>query len=99
MAQSDKFDVFSGHSYWSPVSAISLNLSIPIFNGFATRARMEQAKIRLRQTENNIEAMKLNIGREIQTAINDFKSAIQNLDYQKNNMALAQKVYKQNKKK
>lgn len=99
MAQSDKFDVFSGHSYWSPVSAISLNLSIPIFNGFATRARIEQAKIRLRQTENNIEAMKLNIGREIQTAINDFKSAIQNLDYQKNNMALAQKVYNQTKKK
>ena len=99
MAQSNKFDIFSGHSYWSPVSAISLNLHIPIFNGFSTNAKIEQAKIKLRQTQNNIDALKLNIDREIQTAVNDFKSAIEDLDYQKNNMALAQKVYDQTKKK
>lgn len=99
MAQSNKFDLYSGHSYWSPVSAISLNLHIPIFTGFATNAKIEQAKIKLRQTQNNIEGLKLNIDREIQTAINNFKSAITNLDYQKNNMALAQKVYDQTKKK
>ena len=99
MAQSNKFDLFSPHSYWSPVSAISLNLRVPIFTGFATNAKIEQARIKLRQTQNNIEALKLNIGREIQEAINNFRSAIQNLDYQKSNMALAQKVYDQTKKK
>ena len=99
MAQSNRFDIFSGNSYWSPVSAISLNLRMPIFTGFATNARIEQARIKLRQTQNNIEALELNIDREIQTAVNNFKSAIQNLDYQKNNMALAQKVYDQTKKK
>ncbi len=99
MAQSNKFDIFSGHSYWSPVSAISLNLRIPIFTGFSTNAKIEQAKIRLRQTENNIEALKLNINREIQEAVNNFKSAIQNLDYQRTNMELATKVYNQTKKK
>lgn len=99
MAQSNKFDLFSGHSFWSPVSAISLNLRVPIFTGFATNAKIEQAKIKLRQTQNNIEALKLNIDKEIETAVNDFKAAIQNLDYQKSNMALAQKVYDQTKKK
>jgi outer membrane protein len=99
MAQSNKFDVFSSHSYWSPVSAISLNMRIPIFSGFATNARIAQEEIKLQQTQNNIEAMKLNIDKEVQTAINNFKSAITTLDYQKSNMALAQKVYHQTKKK
>lgn len=99
MAQSNQFDIFSGHSYWSPVSAISLNLRIPIFTGFSTNAKIEQAKIKLRQTENNVEALKLNINREIQEAVNNFKSAIQSLDYQRTNMELATKVYNQTKKK
>lgn len=99
MAQSNKFDIFSGNAYWSPISAISLNLRIPIFTGFATNAKIEQSRIRLRQTQNDIEALKLNIGREIRTSVNDFNAAIQNLDYQRRNMELAKKVYNQTKKK
>lgn len=99
MAQSNKFDLYGGHAYWSPVSAFSLGMRIPIFTGFATNAKIAQAKIKLQQTQNNIEALKLNIDREIQSAVNNFKSAITNLDYQKNNMELAKKVYKQTKKK
>ncbi|HUN03672.1 MAG TPA: TolC family protein, partial [Niabella sp.] len=99
MAQSNKLDLYSGHAYWSPVSAFTLNLRVPLFTGFAANARITQAKIKLEETHNNIEAMKLNIDREIQTSINNFKSAITNLDYQKNNMNLAQNVYNQTKKK
>jgi len=99
MAQSNKFDVFGSHSYWSPVSAITLNLNIPIFSGFAANARIQQAKIRLRQSQNSTDALKLNIDQEIKAAINDFRAAVENLDYQKSNMALAQKVYDQTKKK
>lgn len=99
MAQSNKFDVFSGHSYWSPVSAFSLSVRVPIFSGFATNAKIAQAKIKMQQTQNNLETLRLSIDREIQMAVNNYKSAITNLDYQKNNMDLAKKVYNQTKKK
>ncbi|MFV0604459.1 MAG: TolC family protein [Niabella sp.] len=99
MAQSDKFNLFFGSAYWSPVSAISLNLRIPIFTGFATNAKIAQANIKLRQAQNNIEMLKLNIDQEVKTAVNNYKAAVQDMDYQNSNMALAQKVYNQTKKK
>lgn len=99
MAQSNKFDIFGPHSFWSPVSAITLNLNIPIFTGGSANARIAQAKIKLQQTENQIEALKQSIDQERETAVNTFKAAITDMDYQKQNMALAEKVYQQTKKK
>lgn len=84
---------------WFTASAITLAVQVPIFNGFATNARIEQARIKLEKTQNQVEAMKLNIDREINSSVNDFKAALQTLDYQKSNMELATKVYNQTKKK
>src|SRR5690606_13245271 len=39
---------------WFTSSSISLNLNIPLFKGFATNAKIEQARIKLRQTQNQI---------------------------------------------
>ncbi len=91
--------MFNGDAEWYPVSAVSLNINIPIFNGFATNARIAQSKIKLQKTQNQIEALKLNIDQEREAAINTFKSAITDMDYQKQNMTLAEKVYQQTKKK
>ena len=100
MTQNNYFNkMYSGSSYWFPVSALSLKLNIPIFNGFATNARIAQARIRMEQTQNQVDALKLSIDQEQQSAENTFKSAIVDMDYQKQNMALAEKVYQQTKKK
>ncbi|MEE6187156.1 hypothetical protein PIECOFPK_00284 [Mycovorax composti] len=84
---------------WFTASSIALNLHVPLFTGFATNAKIAQARIRLRQTQNQIEALKLTIDQERESAINTFKSAIADMDYQKQNMLLAEKVYQQTKKK
>lgn len=84
---------------WFASSSIMLNIRIPIFNGFATNARIAQAKIKMLQTQNQIEALKLNIDMERNTAMNTFRTAISDMDYQKQNMALAEKVYLNTKKK
>lgn len=100
MTQNQSFGkMFASDSYWFPVSAISLNLSVPIFNGFATNARIAQAKIKMQKTENQIEALKLSIDNERESALNTFRSAIVDMDYQRQNMELAEKVYQQTKKK
>ncbi|WP_300596874.1 TolC family protein [Niabella sp.] len=87
------------NSQWFTASSIALNLHVPIFTGFATNAKIEQAKLKLRQTQNQIEALKINIDNEREAAKNTFKSAITDMDYQKQNMKLAENVYQQTKKK
>lgn len=97
-AQSNKFD-FIGHGDWFPVAAISLHVNIPIFNGFSTRAKIEGARLSLQKSMNQQEALKLSIDNEVESAKNNFSSAIATLDFQKKNMDLAEQVYNQTRKK
>ena len=97
-AQRNKWNFF-GKGDWFTISSVSLNVNIPIFNGFYTKSKIQQTKIQLRQTENQIEALKLTIDNEVETAKNNFRSAIATMDFQKKNMELAEKVYQQTKKK
>lgn len=97
-AQRNKFDFF-GKGDWFDISALTLSVNIPIFSGFSANARIDRAKLSLQQSQNMREALKLNIDNEIQSARNNFNSAIANLDYQKKNMQLAETVYNQTKKK
>lgn len=86
-------------SQWFGMSSVAVGLQIPIFNGFATNALIQEARIKLQKTQNQLEALKLNIDREINTSVNDFRAALQNLDFQKDNMELATRIYNQTKKK
>jgi outer membrane protein TolC len=97
-AQRNKFDYF-GKGDWYNLSAISVRISVPIFKGFATKAKIEQARIELQQTNNQIENLKIQIDQEVETARANFTTAVTTLDYQKKNMELAETVYNQTKKK
>ncbi|HMU44776.1 MAG TPA: TolC family protein [Chitinophagaceae bacterium] len=97
-AQRDKWNFF-GKGDWFTISNVNLNISIPIFNGFYTKSKIQQTKIKQQQINNQIEALELSIDNEVETARNNFKSAITTMDFQKKNMELAEKVYNQTKKK
>jgi outer membrane protein TolC len=97
-AQRNKWN-FLGKGDWFTISSVNLNMSIPIFNGFYTKSKIQQTRIDLRKTENQIEALKLSIDNEVETAKNNYRSAISTMDYQKKNMELAEQVYQQTKKK
>lgn len=97
-AQRNKFDFF-GRGDWFDISAFTLNLNIPIFTGFAANARIAKAKLTLQQSLNRRDALQLDIDNEMQTARNNFSSAIASLSNQRKNMELAEKVYQQTKKK
>jgi outer membrane protein len=94
--QSDKFG-FGGK--WNPSSQIALRVSVPIFDGFARDARIQKAKLQLQQTENRISELKMSIDREVQQAVNNYRSGLATLEIQKRNMELAERVYEQTKKK
>ncbi|MBK8611295.1 MAG: TolC family protein [Chitinophagaceae bacterium] len=97
-AQRDKFDFF-GKGDWFTSSFLGLQMKVPIFNGFALKARTQKARLELKKTQNQTEALKISIDAEIANAKNNFVAAIASMDFQKKNMALAEKVYNQTKKK
>lgn len=97
-AQRDKFDFF-GKGDWFTSSYLGLQLKVPIFNGFALRARVQKAKLELQKTQNQTEALKITIDNEVENAKNNYITAVASMDFQKKNMELAEKVYGQTKKK
>ena len=97
-AQRNKFDFF-GKGDWYTFSNINLNISIPIFHGFTTRSKIDEAKLNLQKTVNQMDYLKLTIDNEVETARTNFKTATESMDYQKQNMKLAEDVYEQTKKK
>lgn len=98
-AQRTEFDFFKANQPWYDISAITLRLDIPIFHGFSIRSKIEGAKLELQKSINQRENLKLSIDNDIETAKNNFRSAIATLDFQKKNMELAESVYNQTKKK
>ncbi|MBT9484228.1 TolC family protein [Sediminibacterium sp.] len=98
LAQRNQFNFF-GKGDWFTSSSIGVNIAVPIFSGFAKDARIKKAKIELEQTNNQLENLKLNIDQSVEQSRLKYKTAIATLDFQKNNMALAEKVYQQTKKK
>jgi outer membrane protein TolC len=97
MAMRNQFDFYRGN--WFSSSYIGLNIHIPIFSGLANNANIEKAKLQLKQTENQIDNLKISIDNDVAQATNDYHNAVATLDNQKQNMALAEQVYNQAKKK
>ncbi|MES2328063.1 MAG: TolC family protein [Bacteroidota bacterium] len=97
-AQRNTFDFF-GKGDWFTTSYVGLNLSIPIFDGFARSARIGRARIDLQTTQNQIDNLKLTIDSDVEQSKLNFKSALATMDFQKKNMQLAENVYNQTKKK
>lgn len=84
---------------WYQSSYVGLRLSVPLFKGFAINSRVAQAKLKLQKTQNQLDDMRHTIDKDVETASNNFKTAIAVMDYQKKNMELADRVYQQTKKK
>lgn len=97
-AQRNKFDFF-GKGDWFTVSSIGLNISVPIFSGFAKDARVKQAQISLEQTNNTLANFKNQIDNEVSQASMNLKVALATIDYQRQNRELAEIVYDQTVKK
>jgi len=97
-AQRNSFD-FLSKGDWFTTSYVGLNLAIPIFDGFARSARISRSKIELKETDNQIDNLKLSIDGEVEQAKINFKTSLSTMDFQKKNMQLAETVYNQTKKK
>ncbi|MES2240234.1 MAG: TolC family protein [Bacteroidota bacterium] len=80
--------------YWSDFSAIGLNLKVPIFTGFGTRAKVSQADVELRMTQEDIKDTQLSLDLDYKNATTQIKNSIITLQNQKENMRLADEILK-----
>jgi len=98
-AQRQKFDFFDKKGDWFTTSLIGVKMNIPIFDGFARRARIENAKLDLEKVNNSIDSSKQMIDNDVVNARIKMKSAMLTMDSQKKNIELAEKVFNTTKKK
>lgn len=91
-AQRQKFDFFKD-GQWFTTSMIGIRLQVSLFDGFARKSKLSSARLQLEKTNNNIDALKASIDNDVVQARMNIKSALINMDAQKQNMVLAEKVY------
>ena len=91
----DNFPLTNGEKngvYWADYSAITLGVNIPIFNGFATKARVEMAQIELDKLDVSIKDTKLGLDLSYQNAKSQIENSLLALENQKANVSLAETV-------
>lgn len=78
---------------WFKYSNIGVSMSIPIFDGFSKRSRIQRTRVELLQTQSGIDQLKNNISREIEEARIKLANASRDVIAQEENVELAQEVY------
>lgn len=73
-------------------SAIGLSLNIPIFNGFSTRAKVQQANISIKKAQAEKKNVELALNLGIENAKTQINNSLLTINTQKENVDLAKKV-------
>jgi outer membrane protein TolC len=93
-AMRSDFDFFKSGKDWYNSSAIGLELKIPIFSGFQRYSRVEQSQLNIEKAIENLKLTEQSIKVELSNYYIQFRNAIDNIQNEKENLALAENVYK-----
>lgn len=85
----EKID-FTGQ--WYPTGIIGIKLNLPIFSSFQRAYRIQQDKIGLLESENNLKTVQQSIALDIASSTTSYENALTDLKNQQDNMNLAQNV-------
>ncbi|RZJ53327.1 MAG: TolC family protein [Flavobacterium sp.] len=78
--------------YWSDFSSIGLNLHVPIFTGFGTRAKVRQADVQIRSLQEDIKDTKLSLDLDYRNAMAQIENNLVTIENQRENMRLAKEI-------
>jgi outer membrane protein TolC len=78
--------------YWSDYASVGLNLKVPIFTGFGTRAKARQADVKIRSLQENIKDTQLSLDLEYKNATTQIQNSLITIENQKENMTLAEEI-------
>jgi len=78
---------------WLNFGSLGLSLSIPVFDGFLKKNRIQKNRIQLKQIQQTMNMVENSIDLEIRQSKVNLNSAIENMAAQKENMNLAKEVF------
>ena len=78
--------------YWTDYSSIGLNLRVPIFAGFGTRAKVRQADVELKRIKEDLNDTKLGLDLDFANAKLQIDNSLVTIKSQKENAQFAQEV-------
>lgn len=79
--------------YWSDFAAIGVNLKVPIFTGFGTRAKVRQAENSIQALKVDLEDTKLSLDLAFANAKIQIENSLTTISNQKENAQLAKEVF------
>ena len=96
--QGQKF-ITDKNTFWLRNSLVSLNLNVPLFDGFQRKYKVQQAQLNLQKVNNSVDNLKQVIDLQKTISKESLTNALLNLDVQERNVKLAETVYNTTKKK
>ena len=78
--------------FWIPSAIAGISVSMPIYDGGLSKAKQERARIAAMQVDIQQDLMLKGFDLEIENARNRYKNAVQKVEDQERNLALAQKI-------
>ncbi|MDX2196191.1 MAG: TolC family protein [Cytophagales bacterium] len=78
--------------YWADYSFIQLGLSVPIFGGLQRVSKVQQSKLNVKKSENNLKNFESAAAMQLKSASVNARNSLKSLDMQKRNMELAKQI-------
>lgn len=93
-AMRQEFDFFKTDGNWYPNSSVGLTLKVPIFDGLQKQARISQAQLNIQKSKISIQQTEEAIKVDLSNNDIQYRNAIDNIKNEKDNLDLAESVYK-----
>jgi outer membrane protein TolC len=93
-AMRQEFNFFDGGKDWYPSSAIGIKLTIPIFDGLQRNSRVAQSELNIKKAEENLLLTEQSLKVDNSNYNIQYKNALDNINREKENLDLAESVYK-----
>jgi len=93
-ADNDVFTFTDTDQKWYFSSLFGVSLNIPIFSSFKRNAKIQQAKIALKQEKNNLTKAAQQLKLQVEDAKVNYQFAIDSYNISKDNLALAKRIEK-----
>lgn len=91
----ESFPLVSGEERsWFDYSLLGVSLNVPIFSSFGKKARVDQAKIDLENSDIRLEQIEQQLNLQAKTAKSEYQLSIENYETAKKNLALAERIEK-----
>lgn len=95
LGQGQRFPFTNGKNdgvFWSDLSSIALNINVPIFNGFATRSRIQLNQIEIEKAQADLRETQLGLDLAHANAITQLENNTTMIAMQEENVKLAEQV-------